>query len=157
MGLGYKRIIINAFSALGGNLHFVTSDLVITGVYCIYSYTLLGVSGRIQFDSVGDRIANATVSQWFNGVPQLIGLSVGEEIIEEYGSVRWPGNMVPSDGVEFQQDSVGIIQFSITTVLTLAAGILSVIYIVLTFVYWKRKVVRAYQPILTIAMLIGEF
>ena len=39
--LRYKRIIINAFSALGGNLHFVISgyfvisDLVITGVYCI--------------------------------------------------------------------------------------------------------------------------
>ena len=36
----YKRIIINAFSALGENLHFVISgyfvisDLVITGVYC---------------------------------------------------------------------------------------------------------------------------
>ena len=34
----YKRIIINAFSALGGNLHFVISDLVITGVYCVYVY-----------------------------------------------------------------------------------------------------------------------
>ena len=33
--LRYKRIIINAFSALGENLHFVISDLVITGVYCI--------------------------------------------------------------------------------------------------------------------------
>ena len=37
----YKRIIINAFSALGKNLHFVISgyfvisSLVITGVYCI--------------------------------------------------------------------------------------------------------------------------
>ena len=29
-------IIINAFSALGENLHFVISDLVITGVYCIH-------------------------------------------------------------------------------------------------------------------------
>ena len=37
----YKRIIINAYSALGENLHFVISgyfvvaDLVIRGVYCI--------------------------------------------------------------------------------------------------------------------------
>ena len=41
----YKRIIINAFSALGENLHFVISgyfvisDLVITGVYCIIKQT----------------------------------------------------------------------------------------------------------------------
>ena len=32
----YKRIITNAFSALGENLHFVMSDFFITGVYCIY-------------------------------------------------------------------------------------------------------------------------
>ena len=39
--LRYKRIMINAFSALGEDLHFVISgyfvisDLVLTGVYCI--------------------------------------------------------------------------------------------------------------------------
>ena len=115
------------------------------------------MSGRIRFDGVGDRIANATVSQWFNGVPQQIGLSYGEEIIEIYQGVKWPGGTVPSDGVEFIQDSIKAIQFSVTTVLVLLAGLLSTVYIVLTLVYWKRKVVKAYQPILTIAMLIGEF
>ena len=39
--LRYKRILINTFSALGGNLHFVISDLVIKGVYCHYYMKLL--------------------------------------------------------------------------------------------------------------------
>ena len=46
--LRYKRIIINAFSALGGNLHFVISgyfvisDLVISGYFVISDLVISG-------------------------------------------------------------------------------------------------------------------
>ncbi|KAI6654162.1 gamma-aminobutyric acid (GABA) type B receptor [Oopsacas minuta] len=115
----------------------------------------LGVTGQIQFDGVGDRIANATVSQWFNGVPGIVGLSYESGILEQNGGVKWPGGVVPSDGIEYQQDSIGLIQFIITGLIAATAFILSVVYIILTAFYWKRKVIQAYQPTLTIVMLIG--
>ena len=46
--LRYNRIIINKFSTLGGNLHFVIFDLVITEVYCLVVTSALRLLGRFM-------------------------------------------------------------------------------------------------------------
>ena len=106
---------------------------------------------------MGDRIANATVSQWLNGSPRTIGLSYGQVIMELYGGVKWLGGVTPSDGIEYALDSIGLVQYTITSLIAVLAGVISVVYIILTVVYWRRKVIQAYQPMLTIVMLVGEW
>ena len=114
------------------------------------------MTGKVEFDAVGDRIANATVSQWFNGSPTPIGLSYGDSIMELYGGVNWPGGVIPSDGIEYALDSIGLVHYTITSLVAVVAGLISIVYILLTVVYWRRKVIQAYQPMLTIVMLLGE-
>ena len=68
----------------------------------------------------------------------------------------WHGGVVPSDGIEYELDAIGIAHYTVTSLIAVLAGVVSVVYIILTVVYWRRKVIQAYQPMLTIVMLVGE-
>ena len=68
----------------------------------------------------------------------------------------WHGGVVPSDGIEYELDAIGIEHYTITSLTAVLAGVVSIVYIILTVVYWRRKVIQAYQPMLTIVMLVGE-
>ena len=117
----------------------------------------LGVGGRVQFDYLGDRIANVTLSQWFNEEPIEIGLSFGNQIMSIGEGIQWPGGQVPSDGIEYIQDAIGIPQFVVTSLLALLAAGMSVVYCLLTLIYWKKNVINAFFPTLTVTMLLGKF